>query len=97
MRNRMSILLNQDIEQRIAAKLESGRYHSPDEVIQEGLDLLDAREETIQASRDRDAASISEIFIRLGQRVPEEEWSKVPPDFSKNPDHYLYGSPKVPE
>lgn len=29
--------------------------------------------------------------------VPEEAWKDLPPDFSINLDHYLYGAPKVEE
>jgi Arc/MetJ-type ribon-helix-helix transcriptional regulator len=93
----MSILLNPNLEQRIVAKVQSGRYRSPAEVIQQGLDLLDARDCTIQPPPAQDEGSIGEIFVRLGQQIPLEEWSKVPADLSKNLDHYLYGSPKVSE
>lgn len=31
----------------------------------------------------------------INTQVPVEEWSKLPPDLSKNLDHYLYGSPKI--
>jgi len=34
-------------------------------------------------------------IVRIGESIPREEWKKVPPDLSKNIDHYLYGSPKV--
>jgi putative addiction module CopG family antidote len=93
----MSILLNPELEQRIAAKVQSGRYRSTDEVIQVGLDLLEARDSTTQTPPAEGEESISEIFIRLGQQVPPEEWSRVPTDLSINLDHYLYGSPKVSE
>jgi Arc/MetJ-type ribon-helix-helix transcriptional regulator len=93
----MGIVLEPDLEHRIAAKVQSGRYRSPGEVIQEGLDLLDARDSTTQAPEAHDEESISEIFVRLGQQVPMEEWAKIPTDFSKNLDHYLYGAPKVSE
>ncbi len=93
----MAILLNPDLEQRIAAKVQSGQYESPADVIQEGLDLLDARDSTKQTPTTKGEESISEIFLRLGKQVPDEEWSKIPTDFSKNIDHYLYGAPKVSE
>jgi Arc/MetJ-type ribon-helix-helix transcriptional regulator len=93
----VSILLDSDLEHRIAAKVESGRYRSPIEVIQEGLDLLDARDSTTQTPPAQNEDSISEIFARMGQQIPMEEWSKVPTDLSKNLDHYLYGSPKASE
>lgn len=31
----------------------------------------------------------------INTQVTVEEWSKLPPDLSKNLDHYLYGSPKI--
>lgn len=31
------------------------------------------------------------------QDIPEEAWKDLPPDFSINLDHYLYGAPKVEE
>lgn len=37
---------------------------------------------------------IWEIVASIGAQVPEQEWSKVPSDLSKNVDHYLYGAPK---
>jgi hypothetical protein len=79
----------------IAAKMQGGHYQSPAEVIEEGLDLLDARDSATPAPAAEGEESISEIFLRLGRQVPEEEWSKIPTDFSINLDHYLYGAPKV--
>jgi Arc/MetJ-type ribon-helix-helix transcriptional regulator len=93
----MSILLNPDLEQRIAAKVESGLYQSPAEVIEEGLDLLDARDATEHDAADHDETPIWETIVRIGKEVPEGEWSRLPTDLSKNLDHYLYGSPKVSE
>jgi Arc/MetJ-type ribon-helix-helix transcriptional regulator len=92
----MGILLNPDLEHRIAAKVQSGQYESPAEVIQEGLDLLEARD----AATSPGAASekpIWETIVELGRQVPEEEWARIPADFAQNLDHYLYGAPKVSE
>jgi putative addiction module CopG family antidote len=93
----MSIALNPNLEKRIVAKVESGRFPSPAEVIREGLDLLDAQDCNVAPPSAPDDESLVEIFARLARQVPEEEWSKVPTDLSKNLDHYLYGSPKVSE
>lgn len=38
---------------------------------------------------------IDKVFAAIAQDVPDEDWSRVPTDLSKNLDHYLYGSPKV--
>jgi Arc/MetJ-type ribon-helix-helix transcriptional regulator len=93
----MRILLNPDLEQRIVAKVESGHYRSPAEVIEEGLDLLDSRDATQHDAGNHDETPIWETVVRIGQEVPEREWSALPTDLSKNLDHYLYGSPKVSE
>jgi hypothetical protein len=34
-------------------------------------------------------------IVELGKQIPEEELAKIPRDFAKNVDHYLYGAPKV--
>ncbi len=93
----MDIQINAELEHRIVAKVQSGRYGSPAEVIQEGLDLLEARDASSPASSIPDANSVWKTIVRLGLEVPEEEWSRLPPDLSSNVDHYLYGSPKASE
>jgi hypothetical protein len=37
---------------------------------------------------------IWEIFEEMNKEVPEEEWAKLPQDFSANLDKYLYGWPE---
>ena len=93
----MGILLNPDIEQRIAIKVQSGRYRSPVEVIQEGLDLLEARDAVPQSAVAKNETPIWETIVGIGQAIPEEEWSRLPADLARNVEHYLYGSPKVSE
>ena len=93
----MGLFLNPDLELRIAAKVQSGRYSSPSEVIQKSLDLLEERDALSQMASPEDAGSISAIFVRLGRQIPDEELAKIPTDLSHNLDHYLYGSPKDPE
>ena len=39
--------------------------------------------------------SIEDIFSAIADGVPEEDWTRVPPDLARNLDHYLYGSPKA--
>jgi Arc/MetJ-type ribon-helix-helix transcriptional regulator len=92
----MGILLNPDLEHRIAAKVQSGHYRSPAEVIQEGLDLLEARDAANSPSAGGEKP-IWETIVELGRQVPEEQWAQVPTDFAQNLDHYLYGSPKASE
>jgi hypothetical protein len=66
-------------------------------VIQEGLDLLEARDSETDETDTGSNPPIWETIVNLGRQVPEEEWERVPTDLSKNLDHYLYGSPKVSE
>jgi Arc/MetJ-type ribon-helix-helix transcriptional regulator len=93
----MGILINPDLENRIVAKVQSGRYQSPDEVVEESLALLDARDGGTRASEPPDASSISDMIVRIGAQVPEETWSHLPSDLANNVDHYLYGSPRRAE
>ena len=41
--------------------------------------------------------SITDLFSRIAEKVPESEWSRLPTDLSKNLDHYLYGTKKLTE
>jgi Arc/MetJ-type ribon-helix-helix transcriptional regulator len=93
----MSILLNPDLEQRIAVKVQSGRYHSPDEVIKEGLDLLEARDFAPQTFAAPNERPIWETIVEIGQLIPEEAWAEIPTDLARNLDYYLYGSPQASE
>jgi putative addiction module CopG family antidote len=93
----MGILLNPELESRIAAKVQSGRYGSPAEVIQEGLDLLEARDAALPKRAAQAATPVWKTIAQLGQEIPEEEWSQVPLDLASNVDHHLYGSPKASE
>jgi putative addiction module CopG family antidote len=90
----MAIILNPDLEQRIERLVESGRYQSADEVVQEGLDLLDSGE---TASPSEAKAPLWERITAIGRSVPDEDWATVPRDLSLNLDHYLYGAPKKSE
>jgi len=93
----MSILLKPDLEQRIAAKVQSGQYQSADEVVQQGLELLEARDTASQAIAGEKRPPIWETIVRLGEKIPEEELANIPTDLARNFDHYLYGSSKETE
>lgn len=47
-----------------------------------------------QPSAAVEGEPIWEVLREIGNRVPPEEWDKVPSDGSINVDHYLYGAPK---
>jgi Arc/MetJ-type ribon-helix-helix transcriptional regulator len=94
----MGITLNPEPEDRIAAKVRSGFYQSPTEVVQAGLELLEARDSLAQApaaaASKQDTRPIWEIIAEIGREIPEEEWAKLPTDMASNVDHYLYGAPR---
>jgi hypothetical protein len=46
------------------------------------------------SERPTDFNALLELFDEITGSVPEESWEKMPPDLSKNIDHYLYGCPK---
>ena len=85
----MKISLSPDIERLIAEKVSSGRYHSADEVVREGLELLQEREKEIRRSPSNGAANFAAAFENIAKDVPDTDWESVPPDLSKNLDHYL--------
>jgi len=50
-----------------------------------------------RAGAEASVAPIWEAAAEMGRTVPEEEWAAVPPDLSRNLDHYLYGAPREDE
>jgi antitoxin ParD1/3/4 len=56
----MKISLSPDVERLIAERVSSGRYHSADEVVREGLDLLQERENEAQRSPSNHAADLGQ-------------------------------------
>jgi Arc/MetJ-type ribon-helix-helix transcriptional regulator len=93
----MSILLNPDLEHRIAVKVQSGRYRSSAEVIEVGLDLLEAQDFAHPTFAAPNELPIWEAITEIGKKIPTEEWEQLPSDLARNIDHYLYGSPKASE
>jgi antitoxin ParD1/3/4 len=91
----VKISLSPDVERLIAERVGSGRYHSADEVVREGLDLLRERENEAQRSPSNHAANFAAAFESIARDVPDADWESVPADLSKNLDHYLYGSRKT--
>jgi hypothetical protein len=33
-------------------------------------------------------------IAEIGAKVPVEEWNKLPKDFARNFEHYMYGAPR---
>jgi putative addiction module CopG family antidote len=97
----MSIILNPELERRINELVASGRYKSAEEVLQKGLDLMDARDANLRPLAGA-AAQISgqpnfKAIEEIGGSVPDEAWASLPAHLAQNLDHYLYGAPKEPE
>jgi len=91
----MKISLSPDVERLIAEKVSSGRYHSADEVVREGLELLQKREKEAGRSPSSHRADFAAAFDSIARDVPDADWESVPADLSKQLDHYLYGSQKT--
>lgn len=90
----MKISLSPEVERLIAEKVKSGRYHSADEVVREGLELLQEREKEPVRSPSQDSGDFTAVFESIAHEVPDSDWERVPVDLSKNLDHYLYGNQK---
>jgi putative addiction module CopG family antidote len=90
----MKISLSPEIERRIAEQVRSGRYRSADEVVSEGLELLQEREREAQRPPSNGTENLATLFEKIAKDVPAKDWETVPTDLSKNLDHYLYGGQK---
>ena len=56
---------------------------------------IDLREtERVMPPQDPDRRPFWEYWVEAGKQIPDEDLAKIPPDFSYNLDHYLYGAPK---
>lgn len=53
-------------------------------------------ETSSETAYDSTARPLWELIVELGAQVPDEEWAKVPSDFARNAEHYMYGTPKEP-
>jgi putative addiction module CopG family antidote len=91
----MGIILNPDLERRITVKVQSGRYHSPAEVVQASLELLEARDAAVQTAPDLETRPVWETVAGLGQEISQEEWAQVPSDLARDLDRHLYGASKI--
>ena len=91
----MKISLSPDLERLIAEKVNSGRYHSADEVVREGLELLEERENETGRRPSNGTANLAEAFESIACDVPDKDWESIPADLSENLDHYLHGRQKT--
>jgi putative addiction module CopG family antidote len=91
----MSISLSPDVERLIAEKVSSGRYESADEVVRQGLELLQEKENGNQKTTSVPTVDLAAMFDAISKDVPATEWERVPSDLSTNLYDYLYGSKKL--
>ena len=91
----MKISLSPEVERLIAERVSSGRYRSADEVVREGLELIQEREAGVRRSPANHGGSLAATFQSIASGVPDTDWENVPADLSKNLDHYLYGGKKT--
>ena len=91
----MKISLSLDLERLIAEKVSSGRYRSADEVVREGLALLQERENDTPRPSSNGKPNPAAAFESIASDVPDKDWESIPADLSKNLDHYLYGGQKT--
>ena len=91
----MKISLSPDLERLIAEKVGSGRYQSADDVVREGLELLQERENEMRRPPANGTVNLAAAFDSIVSDIPDEDWARIPADLSKNIDRYLYGSHKT--
>ena len=97
----MNVHLSENWELFIRSQMQSGRYRSGNEVLDEALQLLKQRDQG-QGLADPSEPAASEP-VPAWQRVldnmkavPDEVFDRIPADSSEQLDHYLYGTPKRP-
>ncbi len=100
----MNTHLSEDWERFIRSQVQSGRYASEVEVLEEALRLLRRRDQpqrvTVEPAADEGEKTprkpIWEVFQEITASIPDEEWAKMPVDGAEQHDHYIYGAPKRP-
>jgi putative addiction module CopG family antidote len=97
----MKISLSPKTERLIARMVKSGQYRSADEVVREGLELLEGHKgDALKGSHGKSTAAgngefdIAAEFEKIAKDIPDVARNEVPSDLSKNLDSYLYGRRK---
>jgi antitoxin ParD1/3/4 len=71
----MDISISDKNKERIRRKIASGKYSSPDEVLEKALESLDEREEALaeEFAEIEERLAIADEQIAKGQLIPSEE------------------------
>jgi len=85
----VKISLSTDVERLIAERVQSGQYATADDVVREGLELLQQHEREAKRPRSNGSQALSHTFKAIASDVPETEWERVPADLSKNLEQHL--------
>jgi putative addiction module CopG family antidote len=107
----MNVSLSDHWAQFGRSQVESGRFASEGEVVDEALRLLQQREQAqvklakaTEALRPAESPSappqrkpIWEVFQEIAAGIPQEERDNLRSDASEQHDHYIYGTPKRPK
>ena len=101
----MNVHISEHWQRFIQHEIQSGRFASADQMIDEALRLLKEHDQAPVGSTPKaDTAAgatatqkpIWEIAADLRASIPEEEWAKLPVDGAEQHDHYIYGTAKRP-
>jgi Arc/MetJ-type ribon-helix-helix transcriptional regulator len=105
----VNVEVSEDWESFLRSKVQSGRYASQGEVVEESLRLLRQRDQEREIDPGPNEAEgvktaegpsarkpIWEVFEEIAASIPEAEWDKLPVDGAEQHDHYIYGTPKRP-
>jgi Arc/MetJ-type ribon-helix-helix transcriptional regulator len=95
----VTISISEDLAAFLRGRVQEGGFRDLDEYLQSVLRQIQANEIGFAGNVKGDLNASGnkkpwEIALAIGSSVPNDEWSKVPTDLSKNLDHYLYGSPR---
>jgi Arc/MetJ-type ribon-helix-helix transcriptional regulator len=69
----VKISLSPDVERLIAERVSSGLYHSADEVVREGLELLLEREKVTRRPPSNGTANFTATVESIARDVPEKD------------------------
>jgi putative addiction module CopG family antidote len=100
----MNVHLPDHWGQFIRSQVQSGRYSSEAEVLEEALRLLQQRDQekpgAVEPADNEGEKTphkpIWEVFQEIAASIPDEEWANLPVDGAEQHDHYIYGTPKRP-